>query len=284
MSALTLVIAIGLQLACGLVVPATATVDRCLLAAKACSLAFVPPKAQPYEPYAAGLTCVAQVEDPESLAGATILTRDSDGLVIVACRGSASVRNFRTNLDIGPVALEASPGAKVHNGFQNAGRELWKLVRPQLPKSSAPVLVTGHSLGGGTATMLSLALHAAGREAELITVAGPRLGDGAFAKFYRETCSLPATHLIHDTDDVLSSNTQLWDRLNFEHVGTVVRCGKDVPCLYETADAATPELCASDADAPPKTPSLKGVFVDHCSYLGLYIGVRLEHPWGYLRF
>ena len=32
-----------------------------------------------------------------------------------------------------------------------------------------------------------------------------------------------AVHLVHDADDVLKSNTKLWDDLGFEHVGKVVR-------------------------------------------------------------
>jgi hypothetical protein len=134
---------------------------------------------------------------------------------------------------------------------------------------------------------VSLLCHAElGLSAELITVAGPRLGDSRFASHYRACCPIPATHLVHDDDSVLSSNTDLWDRLGFEHVGRVVRCSKDAACLLD-ADGAE---CAVGAAPPPAAagstgpPSLKGVFVDHCQYLGLYIGVRLEHPWGYLRF
>jgi len=267
--------------------------ERSLLAARACSLAFVPPRAMSYEPYAAGLTCICQVEDPVSLAGATMLRRESDGLVIIACRGSASIRNFRTNLDVGPVPLTADPQARVHNGFQRAGKALWGQLRSQLPPLPAssgvdvqppPMLITGHSLGGGTATIVSLLCHEAGRQAELITIAGPRLGDAAFAAHYRKRCAIPASHLVHDADDVLRSNTDLWNRLGFEHVGAKVRCSKDDACLYDALGAV--EVCQLESEASPAPagpPSLKGIFVDHCKYLGLYIGVRLEHPWGIAR-
>ena len=129
----------------------SALLDRALLVTRACSLAFLPPPAIPSSPYADGLRCIAQVEDPESLAGATVLLNGDQ--CIIACRGSASVRNFRTNFNVGPAALEAADGthagdAKVHNGFQRASKELWRQIEPRLPRSAKSLVVTGHSLGG----------------------------------------------------------------------------------------------------------------------------------------
>ncbi len=236
------------------------------------------------EPYSAGLRVVAQVEEPGQ-SGATILRSESTGEVIIACRGSASFKNFRTNLDIGPVPLviggpDVAPAdARVHKGFQRASQQLWERLEPHLPASEQPILLTGHSLGGGTATLLGLHLAAAGREAELITVAGPRLGNGAFARHVRATC-LPATHLVHGEDAVIKSNAKLWDDLGFEHVGTVVPCAQSQPCIYIDDE----ERCLAVSEAiDPSQMSLKGVLVDHCQYLGVYIGVRLEHPSVWLR-
>ena len=259
--------------------------ERSLLAARSCSLAFVPPSAMASEPYYAGMRVVAQVEEP-GLSGATIFESKSTGEMIIACRGSASFKNFRTNLDIGPVPLTiggaAAPAdARVHKGFQQASQQLWKQLEPYLPAFDLeqPILLTGHSLGGGTATLLGLHLAAAGRQAELITIAGPRLGNGAFASHVRGTC-LPAMHLVHGNDAVVKSNAKLWDDLGFEHVGTVVPCAQSQPCLY--LNDKERRLAVSDA-MDPSQMSLKGVLVDHCQYLGVYIGVRLEHPSVWLR-
>ena len=84
---------------------ASALLERSLLAARACSLAFVPPAAMAREPYGTQLRCIAQVEEPASLCGATVFESSVDGSLVVACRGSASALNFRTNLAIGPVPL-----------------------------------------------------------------------------------------------------------------------------------------------------------------------------------
>ena len=135
-----------------------ALLERSLLAARTCSLAFVPPAGMRYEPYAKGLSCVAQIEDPGSQSGATVFRTDA-GATILACRGSASIKNFGTTTDIGPVPLIAADGsptsARVHRGFQRASTGMWPLLKPHLPKSG-PLLLTGHSLGGGTATLLAL--------------------------------------------------------------------------------------------------------------------------------
>ena len=256
-----------------------ALLERALLSARACSLAFVPPSAMQYEPYAADLRCVAQIEDPDTLSGATVF-RTSAGATVVACRGSASLKNFATTTDIGPELLLAADGApttaRVHRGFQRACTGMWPLLAPHLP-ASGPLLLTGHSLGGGTATLLALQCHAAGLAPELLTVAGPRLGDAAFATHYRERCG-EAVHLVHDADDVLKSNTKLWDDLGFQQVGRVVRAEQKSACLYEDGSG---ELCLADYAGGP--PSLQGVLVDHCEYLGLYIGLRAEHPSVWLR-
>lgn len=290
---------------------ARARLDRALLAARACSLAFVPPTSIPNEPYSSDLRLVAQVEDPASQAGASMFEAD-DGEVVIACRGSSSVRSFRTNLDVGPVPLVSPdgehPDARVHAGFQRAASALWAQLEPAVPAGTRKVLVTGHSLGGGTATLIALRLLDAGRPAELLAVAGPRLGNGAFAEYFRRKCeansAAGAMHLVrddktirtscsehrnavtadagaawqvHDEDGVLSSNTELWDRLRFVHVGEVVRCSKDEPLIYDDPSPPQPKASASGP------PSLRGVFVDHCRYLGVYIGVRLEHPGVWLR-
>eukprot|EP00964_Phaeocystis_antarctica_P103984 scaffold69176_cov60-Phaeocystis_antarctica.AAC.6 len=40
-------------------------------------------------------------------------------------------------------------------------------------------------------------------------------------------------------------------------------------------------MCLIDYAGGP--PSMQGVLVDHCEYLGLYIGLRAEHPSVWLR-
>ena len=66
-------------------------------------------------------------------------------------------------------------------------------------------------------------------------------------------------------------------------MGRVVRCGMDAPCLYE-GEAGEQCLAEAASAMPAGPPSLQASFVEHCKYLGLYIGLRLEHPAVWLRF
>ena len=50
--------------------------------------------------------------------------------------------------------------------------------------------------------VVTLECISAWRQAELITVAGPRLGNAAFAEHFRRTVHAPAIHLVHDDDEV----------------------------------------------------------------------------------
>ena len=199
------------------------TVDRALLLAKCCSLCFIPPYSIQSNPYAEGLRYIAQVEDPDTQAGATIFETTDGSETIIACRGSATIRNFRTNFNIGPSPLATPngphPTAKVHSGFQSASAELWRRIEPKLPNDIAKLSITGHSLGGGTATLLTLRALEAGCAAapELVTIAGPRMGNTAFAEYFRDACPVRATHLVHEDDDVLKSNAALWD-LSLIHI------------------------------------------------------------------
>ena len=58
-----------------------------------------------------------------------------------------------------------------------------------------------------------------------------------------------------------------------------MRVDKESPCVYEAEDGEP--VCL--VDSPFSPPSLKGVLVDHCMYMGIYIGLRAQHPGVWLR-
>ena len=171
-------------------------IDDALVAARCCSLAFMPPAAADADAYASqgpsSIKCIGQVEDAATQTGATMFTT-SDGCLVIACRGSSSVQSFRTNLNIGPVPLMtargAHPTARVHAGLQAASKELWRQLEPLLPSgvggrdSSARDAdralsrrQDGHYDVSSCASAWRLSLHS--------SIAGPRLGNGAFREHY----------------------------------------------------------------------------------------------------
>lgn len=222
---------------------------------------------------------IAQVIDAESQSGATIF-RESDDTdsgkhkLVVACRGSANLKNFATNLKFNLVpATQLSQNsvpknAMVHEGFQAASvglwRELSKPLKEHLNSSTTEIIYTGHSLGAATALLCATHFNASSKDGptlSIVTFGGPRLCNFALASYLRDEALLGCQilHLVHSKDPVLANNKRLWDSLGFENVGTELECDPHSPSVYSVVENA------------PKFPSVFGNFalniVDHCNYM-----------------
>ena len=115
-------------------------------------------------------------------------------------------------------------------------------------------MFVGHSYGGGTSTMCAL-MHPV---CELVTFAGPRVGDVGFANSFNGVLGTRTTHLVHDLDPVLAQNQPLWDVLGFVHTGMVVRCSASEPRLLREGE---------------QVAGLPLNFADHARYLGTTLGL-----------
>lgn len=138
---------------------------------------------------------------------------------------------------------------------QEASLRLHQLLAPLLDHERETVFV-GHSYGGGTSTMCAL-LHP--DVSELVTFAGPRVGDAAFASQFDSRLGKATTHFVHDDDPVLAQNQPLWNGLGYVHTGTLVRCS-----------SKEPKLLAPNEERrwlPPWN------FADHACYLGTSLGL-----------
>jgi hypothetical protein len=119
-------------------------------------------------------------------------TRGTDGfvatsrdgtLIVVAFRGTEADKpeDLLADLFTQPSSWEGR--GKVHTGFLRAYQPVRSAVAAALDaRSSGALLITGHSLGAGVAT-LAAAEHAA-RQPTLITFGSPRVGDHAFAALF----------------------------------------------------------------------------------------------------
>ena len=103
---------------------------------------------------------------------------------------------------------------------------------------------------------------------ELVTFAGPRVGDAAFASSFDAALGKQTTtNLYHDLDPVLAQNQPLWDALGFVHAGRtaagqggLARCPL-CPGWLAAARAAARRISSAPAcfglpSAPERSPPL----------------------------
>lgn len=234
---------------------------------------------------------VAQVIDAESQSGATIF-RASDDVdsvkhkLVVACRGSATLTNFATNLNFNLVpATQLSQSsvpknAMVHGGFQTASLGLWrelsKPLKEHLDSSTTEIIYTGHSLGAATALLCSTHFNASFKEGpklSIVTFGGPKLCNSALASYLRNEALIGChiIHLVHSQDPVLANNKRLWDSLGYESVGTELECDPHSPVVLTVVEGAI--------KYPPEFGKFAWNIVDHCNYMvrSCFIGI-VSHP------
>ncbi len=245
--------------------------------AQASSLSYLTIDKMSSSPYLekSNLTPVTQVVDTQSESGATIFRAFDDidsgvkcKIMVVACRGSATPLNFRTNLRFSLVpatqlSLDFVPeNALVHEGFQMASVGLWRelsqSLTDHLDSSISEIIFTGHSLGAATALLCAAQYNNSFKEfppPSTFTFGGPKLCNSVLARHLRDEVLMGCDilHLIHTSDPVLASNKKLWDSLGFENAGIEVECDPYVPLIW--------------GENARKAPIVAWNIVDHCKYM-----------------
>jgi triacylglycerol lipase len=136
-----------------------------------------------------------------------------DKVCLLTFRGTQSIGNCLTDADT-RLALHSPYPGRVHAGFADAVEQVWPEVRRILgtPSRTAPLWVTGHSLGGAMATLASVRLASEGYKVRAVyTYGSPRVGDRAFHDAY----SLANYRFVNDNDLV----PHLPFRWCYKHVG-----------------------------------------------------------------
>lgn len=240
----------------------------------------------------APLNALAQVVEPKTESGATIFEYNNDDsttdkTLVVACRGSATPINFSTNLRFKLVPLEPTDGEQnsgqvflVHEGFQDATAGLWDLLRPLLEQLRTNndsnydgILFTGHSLGSANAQLCATRYQSEAAMsiplAGVVSFGGPRLVNRALAEHWNNGLleDVVVANYVHDRDPILRQNGPLWDSLGFGIVGT------EIPC--EPYEALAYHSAVEQAEQAKKMPPLAWNILDHCNYLGVFVGPRL---------
>lgn len=132
-----------------------------------------------------------------------IVTRDdTTKSIVVAYRGSQSIRNWFSNIRVGFVPVpEWCSGCEAHSGFLDSFKDEKGVVIDSVTKlkTSHPdyqLAVVGHSLGGAVATLAATEFRKLGFELSLFTYGAPRVGNEALSRFISDSgANFRVTHL-----------------------------------------------------------------------------------------
>ncbi|KAL7274492.1 hypothetical protein RUND412_002596 [Rhizina undulata] len=114
---------------------------------------------------------------------------DTTSTIVVAFRGSQSLRNWITNSIFVPKSIDDwCTGCEVHTGFYDAFEEEFSTVKAAVDalKAANPgygLAFTGHSLGGALATIAATEFRRLGYTVTLYTFGAPRIGNDALSTF-----------------------------------------------------------------------------------------------------
>lgn len=177
-------------------------------------------------------------------------------LVIISFRGTEPTKwaDVVTDLKAWKTPLAEGWGS-VHSGFKSAFDSIGEVMRTKLAEykdQNVEIWVTGHSLGGGLATLMAaeiLRREEAGEGYKLrgvYTFGSPRVGNRAFRDKLVATAAKHGTQLVRfrNGDDVVTAVPRVAE---FEHVGRVAHLRED-------------KLDVGDADPPYNG---LGSFADH---------------------
>ncbi|KAJ3024036.1 hypothetical protein HKX48_007967 [Thoreauomyces humboldtii] len=211
--------------------------------------------------YTQGTVMVAQFDDLLTNTVGYVAYNTANKEIIVAYRGTMSVRSAITDLqlikaDLAPsyTRISVAPGVEVHSGFLNAVKitqdrvaAAIAYIQSTVPGSKAyTITVTGHSLGGAIAMLSAIQLYdvlgqSAGSRIQVYTYGEPRVGNPAFAawvytlpfssKIYRVTHLADIVpHLPPQFLGFLHHRSEFW----INSAGTIGTCndatGEDSHC------------------------------------------------------
>ena len=162
---------------------------------------------------------IGWISEPTAFVGGSstidaVVVGETAAEIIIAFRGTEpindpdrrqAVLDWANDLDGLAVSDPAYPGL-VHQGFAASVADLWTHAWPLVAAmaQAAPskqILVTGHSKGGALAPLAATRLAQAGHTPEVVTFAGARCGDPAFANAYSKL--VPSSVRYEYRDDIV---------------------------------------------------------------------------------
>lgn len=193
--------------------------------------------------------------------------------IYVVFRGSSSIPNWISNIDLITVKYPPCANCYVHQGFYLAEQKIINATISQVKslKSKFPsykVLVAGHSLGGALATLAAVDLFVAGiSPVRMFNFGSPRVGDNTFAAWVSSTVPdhSRVTHCKDEVPHLPSSGTVQ----HFTHInGEYFQADKTNIALTTCTGYEDPK-CSYQYNA-----ITSGSIDDHLHYLGITMGAE----------
>jgi triacylglycerol lipase len=146
-----------------------------------------------------GLSGFRQFSGPSTQA---FIAQDEQHLYL-AFRGTESKNHVDWMRDAEFRPVPGVFGGRVHSGFRRALDEVWLELLDQIASTDRKLVITGHSLGGGLATLAAARLAAGDHTSEAIyTYGSPRVGLRDFAAAYQAALGNKTYRIINHIDIV----------------------------------------------------------------------------------
>ncbi len=144
-------------------------------------------------------TLVAKSTDTQVLIRQLSVAANSP--IVVAFRGTTNIPDFVTD---GDFRLAFTPWGEMHSGIWRAWQSIQvDLLNTLLLFANRPIIVLGHSLGGGLAIPCARFLAARGFEVHSVyTFGAPRVGDKQFCVGYDSALFNRTFNVTHQNDPV----------------------------------------------------------------------------------
>ena len=191
----------------------------------------------------------------------------ASNLIVVAFRGSSNLDNWLTDFTIEqiPWAQSGCSGCEVHEGFADMWTSFRTIVYDHVEAfratyPTAPILVTGHSLGAAVATLAALDLKINYTSSvSLYNFGSPRVGNYDFYTYFKSIFGLDVYRITHELDPVPHTPMEIQ---GFHHIATEV-------WYYSATDPQTFKVCNGSGEDSTCADSVVGdVTEDHLVYLG----------------
>ena len=167
------------------------------------------------------------------------LIGEAPDCIVVAFRGSASIRNWITDAEFERTILVSGVDgtcSKIHKGFERAMNSISAQLYSRLGgcainriQCCKPLFITGHSLGGALAILAALELQRNGFPiVQVYTFGQPRVGNADFRQRYDAVLGDKTFRMVFQEDIVARvPHLPAWHD-PYRHVGTEVFIPSDV--------------------------------------------------------